>query len=266
MPGMKRRFAIVATLSLLIGESNVLFAQTPDELAKQTQNPVGSLISVPFQGNWDFGIGDREAVGTTLNIQPVIPFGITKDWNVILRVIMPVQSQPIDDGQRLTGMGDTTMTVFLSPVKTGRVIWGAGPVMLIPSATNQGLGTEKLGLGPSVVALVQPGKWTVGALWNQIWSVDGANDRADVNQMFLQPFANYNLGQGMAVSAQVEASANWEADDEQWTSYLLFSFSKVTLLGRRPVNLAAAAGPAVASPTGHPDWKLRFTATFLFPR
>ena len=108
------------------------------------------------------------------------------------------------------------------------------------------------------MALVQPGKWTLGALWNQIWSMDGANDRDDVNQMFLQPFANYNLGQGLAVGAQMEAAANFEADDEQWQSYLLFTLSKVTLLGKRPVSFLAAAGPAVAHPTGRPDWRLRF--------
>jgi hypothetical protein len=257
-------FAVLATL--LVGESRLLFAQSADELAKQTQNPVSSLISVPFQGNWDFGIGDREAAGTTMNIQPVAPFGLTTEWNAILRVIMPVLSQPADNGERFTGMGDTTLTVFVSPAKTGTVIWGVGPAILIPTATNQDLGTEKFGLGPSVVALVQPGNWTVGALWNQIWSLDGANDRADVDQMFLQPFVNYSLGQGMAASVQMEASANWEADDEQWTSYLLFSISKVTHLGKRPVNFAAAAGPAVASPTGRPDWRLRFATTFLFPR
>jgi len=202
---MRRVFVVLTAMCLLFGVSRPLLAQSADELAKQTQNPVASLISVPFQGNWDFGIGDREATGTTLNIQPVAPFGLTKEWNVILRVIMPVQSQPADGGQRLTGMGDTTMTLFLSPAKTGKVIWGAGPAILIPTATNVGLGTEKFGLGPSVVALMQPGKWTVGALWNQIWSMDGANDRADVNQMFLQPFANYNLGEGMALGAQMEA-------------------------------------------------------------
>jgi hypothetical protein len=263
---MMKLLVVCTTVGLLIGASRPLFAQSAEELAKQTQNPVASLISVPFQGNWDFGIGDREATGTTLNIQPVAPFGLTPTWNVILRVILPVQSQPAESGQRFTGMGDTTMTVFFSPAKTGKVIWGAGPAILIPTATNQNLGTEKLGLGPSVVALVQPGKWTVGALWNQIWSVDGAIDRDDVNQMYLQPFANYNLGQGLALGAAMEASTNFEAEDEQWTSYLLFSVSKVTLLGRRPVSFSAAGGPAVASPTGRPDWRLRFVATFLFPR
>jgi hypothetical protein len=262
---MRQAFVALAAVGVLAA-ARPLLAQSADELAKQTQNPVASLISVPFQGNWDFGIGDREATGTTLNIQPVAPFGFTENWNIILRVIMPVQSQPTESGQRLNGMGDTTMSLFLSPVRTGKIIWGAGPAMLIPTATNQTLGTEKFGLGPTAVALVQPGKWTIGALWNQIWSVDGANDRDDVNQMYVQPFANYNLGDGLALGAVMEASANFEAEEEQWTSYLLFSVSKVTLLGKRPVNFSAAAGPTVASPTGRSDWRLRFVATFLFPR
>jgi hypothetical protein len=262
---VRNGFVMLAAAGILAAASP-LFAQSADELAKQSQNPVASLISVPFQGNWDFGIGDREATGTMLNIQPVAPFGLTTNWNAILRVIMPVQSQPADGGQRFTGMGDTTMTVFFSPARTGKVIWGVGPAILIPTATNQNLGTEKFGLGPSVVALVQPAKWTLGVLGNQIWSVDGANDRADVNQLYLQPFANYNLGHGLALGAALEASANWEADEEQWSSYVMFAISKVTLLGKRPVQLSAGGGPAVANPSGRPDWRLRFTATFLFPR
>lgn len=257
----------LVTLFLVVAGSRPAAAQSEEELARQTQNPVSSLISVPFQGNWDFGIGEREATGTTLNIQPVVPFRLTSDWNVILRVIVPIASQPTDTGtQRLTGVGDTLMTTFVSPARTGKVIWGVGPAMLVPTATVQPLGTEKFSMGPSAVALMQPGKWTVGALWNHIWSIDGANDRANVNQMFLQPFTNYNLGQGLAVGAQMEASANFEADDEQWQTYLLFNVSKVTLLGKRPVNFFVVAGPAVAHPTGRPDWRLRFTAAFLFPR
>ena len=162
-------------------------------------------------------------------------------------------------------MGDIVATAFFSPSKTGRLIWGAGPVMLLPAATNNALGSEKFGIGPSVVALVQPGKWTLGALYNQIWSVSGANDRDDVSSLYLQPFANYNLGQGLAAGVSLEASANWEAD-ETWTVPMLFSISKVTLLGKRPVSFAAAAGPTFSQPDGGASWRFRLSATFLYPR
>jgi len=240
-------------------------AQSADELAKQTQNPVASLISVPLQGNWDVGVGDRKAVGTLLNIQPVMPFGISKSANLILRVIMPLTSQPGSADARINGLGDIVATAFFSPAASGRIIWGAGPVFLLPAATSNALGSEKFGLGPSVVALTQPGKWTVGALFNQIWSVSGANDRDDVNTTYLQPFANYNLGGGLSVGVSVEATGNWEAD-ETWTAPLLFSVSKVALLGKRPVSFAVAAGPTLASPDAGADWRFRLSATFLFPR
>jgi hypothetical protein len=239
-------------------------AQSAEELAKQTQNPVSSLISFPFQANWDVGIGDREATGTTLNIQPVAPFSLVKDWNVILRVVMPLVSQPADAGPRINGMGDTIATAFLAPARTGRIIWGAGPALLLPTATNNLLGSEQVGIGPSVVALAQPGRWTVGILWNQIWSVGGADDRDDVNQGFFQPFANYNLGDGIALGASIEANAAWDAGNV-WNSTLIFTMSKVTQLGKRPVNFVVGAGPALASPAGT-DWKLRVQANFLFPR
>jgi len=248
----------------LLSNAPHVFAQNADELAKQTQNPVSSLISVPFQGNWDVGVGARDATATTLNIQPVAPFSLTKDVNVILRVIMPLVSQPTDDGLRINGMSDTVTTVFFSPARTGKVIWGAGPVLLFPTATNNALGQEQVGLGASVVALVQPGKWTTGLLWNQIWGAGGANDRPDINQGFFQPFVNYNLGNGIAVGASIEATASWDVD-EVWNSALIFTVSKVTTLGKRPVNFVFGAGPTLASPTGT-EWKMRFQANFLFPR
>jgi hypothetical protein len=256
---------ILLSVSLLFVLPLPAAAQSADELAKQTQNPVASLISVPLQGNWDFGLGDRDAVGTLLNVQPVMPFAITKSTNIILRVIMPLTSQPGPTDARINGLGDIVTTVFFSPVKSGRIIWGAGPVFLLPAATSDPLGSEKLGLGPSVVALTQPGPWTIGILFNQIWSVSGANDRADVNSTFLQPFANYNLGDGLSVGVSTEATGNWEAD-ETWTAPLLFNVSKVTLLGTRPVSFVLAAGPTIASPDGGADWRFRLAATFLFPR
>jgi hypothetical protein len=255
----------IAVIALLATAKSAL-GQSAEDLAKQTQNPVASLISVPFQANWDVGVGDREAISTTLNIQPVAPFSLTKSWNVILRVIMPLVSQPTDeDDVRINGMADTVATTFLSPARSGYVIWGAGPVLLFPTATNNSLGSEQVGLGPSIVALVQPGKWTTGILWNQIWSIGGAMDRTDVNRGFFQPFANYNLGGGLALGASMEATANWD-EDQTWFTSLVFTISKVTVLGKRPVNFVAGAGPIVASPEGGADWRLRVQANFLFPR
>jgi hypothetical protein len=260
---MKTRLYVALTLALALPATAT--AQSADELAKQTQNPVASLISVPLQGNWDFGLGDRDATGTLLNFQPVMPFGITPSTNVILRVIMPLTSQPGPGGVRINGLSDIVATAFFSPAKTGRIIWGVGPVLLLPAATNNALGSEKFGIGPSIVVLTQPGKWTLGALYNQIWSVSGANDRDDVSTLYLQPFANYNLGAGLSTGVSMEASANYEAD-ETWTAPLLFNVSKVALLGKRPVNFSAAAGPTVASPEGGASWRFRLSATFLFPR
>jgi len=258
------RWAATAAVCVLAVTRSAL-AQTADELAKQTQNPVSSLISFPLQANWDVGIGSREAGGTTLNIQPVAPFPLTRQWNVILRVIMPLVSQPTDDGLRINGMSDTVATAFLSPAHPGKVIWGAGPALLLPTATNNTLGNEQVGIGPSIVALVQPGTWTIGILWNQIWGVDGPIDRTDVNQSFFQPFANYSLGDGLVVGATIEASASWDADDV-WNSALIFTLSKVTTLGTRPVNFVVGSGPLIASPAGGAEWKLRVQANFLFPR
>jgi hypothetical protein len=236
------------------------------DLAKQTQNPIASLISFPIQGNWDMDVGDRDATSTLLNVQPVIPFGISKRTNVILRVIMPLTSQPTGtDGARISGLGDIVLSTFFSPAKSGRVIWGIGPVLLLPSATNGALGAEKFGIGPTAVVLTQPGKWTIGILANQVWSTSGATDRKDVNATYLQPFVNYNLGSGLAVGVSAEATGNWEADEDRWSSPLLFSVSKLAVLGKRPMNFTMAAGPTFGSDAG-PDWRFRFGANFLFPR
>lgn len=241
-------------------------APSASDLAKQTQNPIASLISVPIQANWDMGIGDRGATGTLVNVQPVMPFALSKSTNMILRVIMPVVSQPLEaGGPRLNGMGDVVLSAFLSPSASSRVIWGVGPVLLLPTATNGALGTEKFGIGPTAVALVQPGNWTIGMLANQIWSTSGAADRSDVNTTYLQPFANYNLGNGVAVGVSAEATANWTSDGDTWSSPLLFSLSKVTVLGKRPMNFSVAAGPTLGPDAG-PDWRFRFAAVLLFPR
>lgn len=260
------KMVLLSTVAMVLIPPPPAAAQSADSLAKQTQNPIASLVSVPLQGNWDFGLGPRDATGTTLNFQPVIPFPINPSTNIVLRVIVPMTSQPALDGTtRYNGLGDTLTTAFFSPSHPGALIWGVGPAMLLPTATDSALGSERFSIGPSVVLLLQPGKWTLGFLGNQLWSTSGSKDSAPVNSIYLQPFANYNLGGGLAAGISMEASGSWKAK-EMFTAPLLFSVSKVTMLCKQPVNLLVAAGPMVFSPTDGPSWRFRLAMTFLFPK
>jgi len=186
-------------------------ANDADALAKATQNPVASLISVPIQNNSNFGVGPYNRTQDVLNIQPVIPARITENWMLISRIIQPIVWQP-DATQNTSGqfgIGDMNPTFFLSPAKPGKIIWGAGPAMVFPTATSAVLGQGKLSFGPSVVALVQPGHWTLGFLVNNVWSVAGSSHRPSVNQMTLQYFITYNLQKGWNINSGPIVTANW---------------------------------------------------------
>ena len=235
-----------------------------DELAKQTQNPVASLISVPLQGNWDFGLGDRDATGTLLNIQPVMPFGVSQNTNLILRVIMPLTSQPGSGGARINGLGDIVATAFFSPTKSGRIIWGAGPVFLLPAATNARSARRSSASAPQSSRLTSPAMDGRDPVQPDL--VGERRERSRRRQLDV-PAAVCQLQprSGLSVGVSMEATGNWEAD-EAWTAPLLFNVSKVTLLGKRPVSFTLGAGPHVASPDGGADWRFRLAATFLFPR
>jgi len=270
------RALLYAVIAIVMAMPASTHAQTADPkpppstdqataLAKQQQNPIANIISVPLQGNWDFGLGDREATGTVFNIQPVVPLAISRSTNVIVRVILPLTSQPGSGDARANGIGDVQMMTYFSPARPGRLIWGVGPTFLLPTATNNALGSEKFGIGPSMVVLTQPGSWTIGTLFSQTWSTSGANDREDVNTTFLQPFVNYNLGGGLAFGAVVEATANWNAD-EHWTAPLLFTVSKVARVGGTPMNFVVGAGPTLVSPAGGSNWRFRFMTVLLFPK
>lgn len=240
------------------------------DLARDLANPVASLISLPVQLNIDRGIGpDDDGTRTTTNFQPVLPFSLNAEWNLISRTIMPVVSQsdvaPGSGSQ--FGLGDVVQTVFLSPSRptAGGLIWGVGPVMLLPTATDDRLGTEKWGAGPSAVALLQRGPWTAGALANHVWSFAGADDRAEVNRSLIQPFVSYTTPDAWTFSLQSESVHDWEAD--AWAVPVNVSASKLVRLGKLPVNLQAGLGYWVESPAGGPEGvRFRLQATVLLPR
>jgi hypothetical protein len=244
-------------------------ADNTADLAKATQNPVANLISVPFQNNTNFGIGPYNRTQDVLNVQPVIPARISEKWMVISRIIQPIvwQPAPTANAGGQYGFGDMNPTFFLSPAKPGKLIWGFGPAIVIPTATSTALGQGKLSFGPSAVALAQPGHWTLGALVNNVFSVAGSPHRPYVNQMLLQYFINYNLKKGWFLTWQPTLTANWKAaDGNRWVVPLGGGIGRIMRLGAQPVNIGLQFyGNAVHPPGGSP-WAMRIQFAFLFPK
>ncbi|MCB1229727.1 MAG: transporter [Verrucomicrobiae bacterium] len=240
------------------------------DLAQELTNPVADLISVPIQTNFDFNFGpadDGQRVQT--NIQPVIPFSLNKDWNLITRTITPVihQEDLFPGAGSQFGLGDINQTFFLSPKQpTANVVtWGAGPVFLFPTATDPLLGGEKWAAGPSVVVLRLQDAWTYGILANHIWSYAGESTRADINNTFLQPFVAYTTPDAWTYSLQSEASYNWTA--EQWSIPINGSISKLVKIGKLPVSLQAGLGYWAESPvTGPEGFRFRLQANLVLPK
>lgn len=238
------------------------------ELAKKLSNPVASLISVPFQSNIDFGMGPGDdGWRYTMNIQPVVPISLNTEWNLIVRTIVPIvyQDDVVNDGgSDQFGLGDTTQSFFLSPAQSDP-IWGIGPVVLWPTATNDSLGSEKWGAGLTGLVLKQHGPWTYGILANHIWSVaDHGGDRPYLSTTFLQPFLAYNAPSGFGVTIQTETTYDW--NNEQWTVPIGLFVSQVLKIDKQPISINFGPRVYVEGPTGAPEWGLRFTVTFLFPK
>jgi len=254
---------------VLILALSVVNVQALDDLAKQAQNPIANMVSLPFQNNTDFNIGPDDDTKNTLNIQPVWPFEITDHMNLITRTIFPIVTKPgglTADGESVTGLGDTTFTAFFSPSDSGPLTWGVGPVFLLPTATDDELGMDKWGAGASVVALTMPGNWVIGSLFSNIWSVGGSGDE-DVNLFNWQYFINYNMANGWYLASAPIIIANWEADsDNRWTIPFGGGVGKIFHIGKQALNGQLSAYYNVEKPEYGPDWQLRFQLVFLFPK
>jgi len=236
------------------------------DLAKKLSNPVASLISVPFQSNFDFGMGSGSGWRYTLNFQPVVPVALNSKWNLISRTILPIihQHNVAGNGDQ-SGLGDITQSFFFSPRESKKFVWAVGPVVLIPTATDDLLGTKKLGLGPTFLILKQKGLWTEGVLTNHVWSVAGADDRASVNSTFIQPFLAYNTRDAWTYTLNAEMTYDWTAN--HWNIPIHFQISKLLRVGTHPVSLGGGVHCwATSSPGGPENCGLRVVVTPLFPR
>jgi hypothetical protein len=272
---------------------HLLSQDTPDDkkVLSTFQNPVGDLISVPFQNNVNFPIGRFSRVQDVLDIEPVVPFHVSKDWLIISRWITPVVYQPdLGPGCRATGplrgvicetrdfeseatggangLGDLNPSFFLSPANPGKLVWGFGPTFLLPTATAPTLGQGKWGAGPSIVLLVQPEHWTIGVLSNNIWSYAGNEKRIRVNQFLAQYFVSYNMEHGWFVESAPIITANWRARaDNEWLVPFGAGIGKmVRFFDQRMVwEIHLYYNAVHPQDLPYPKWQVRLQVALLFP-
>ena len=268
------RLILTGMAITLLGTMSAVHAAGQSDLAKAAQNPIADLISLPLQNNTNFNVGPQERTQNILNVQPVWPFSIGEDWNVITRTILPVAyvssgesvgdatiPSPIDEDHKF-GLGDSTFTAFFSPKSSEKLTWGVGPVVLVPTSTDDALGAGEWGGGLSAVFLGMPGNWVVGSLFSNVWA-------SDVNLFTWQYFINYNIpdGNGLYLTSAPIMTANWEADsDNRWTIPVGGGVGKIFKIGKQPVNGQVSAYYNAEKPKFGADWQLRLQLQFLFPK
>ncbi|HSJ02267.1 MAG: transporter [Verrucomicrobium sp.] len=237
------------------------------EVAKKLNNPAASLISIPLQSNFDFGAGpDGDGFQYKLNVQPVIPIALSEDWKIISRTILPfVYQEDVVGHTSQEGLGDMSMTLWIAPAgdRPGKPVIGLGPVIQFPTASDDLLGSEKWGVGPSVIFVHQSKGLTAGALASHLWSVAGNSDRQDLSVTSLQPFISYTTPRHTTFGINSEANYDWE--NEQWTLPLNVFITQLVKIGKMPVSFQLGARYYAEAPEQGPEWGLRFSVTLVLP-
>jgi hypothetical protein len=243
------------------------------DVAKKLQNPVANLVSVPIRLDWDTGIGTTDAKQATYLVQPVIPISLNQDWNVISRTIVPAfvnLQAPVpgvgDSGGDFDGMGDILQSFFFSPKAPtdSGWIWGAGPAISIPTASNNVFGSGKLSIGPTAVILRQENGWTYGLLANYLRSVAGDGSRGDVSSTFWQPFISYTTSTYTAFGLNTESTYNFET--RQWTVPFNATVSQLLKIHGQLISVLVGYRYYATNPTGGANHGFRLQVTLLFPK
>lgn len=259
--------AICCSLALCASTSSAQETKSDQAgLASKVQNPIANLVSLPFQYNINGGVGEYDRNTVNLNVQPVIPFP-GENWNIITRTIIPLNSVPQGEVDGSFGFGDVTLSVFFSPAKSSNLTWGVGPIVVLPTASNpEILGAGKFSAGPTGVLFYKTGKFTMGGVASNVWSISGDDDREDVNFFYAQWFLNYNIGSGWALGTAPIITCDWtEPSDEQWSIPWGLQISKITKLGKRPANLLVGYYSYSQHPTFGAEDQWRIQVNLLYP-
>ena len=259
-------FVLTALLAL------TLYAETPEKidyetLGKKLQNPLANLIIVPFENNFESGLGpEKDGFRYRLRFQPLIPVSLNEDWLLILRPIVPVVFQNNVVGKTgQAGLEDIELEPFVSPKELwpAGLFWGVGPIFLFPSASKALMGSEKSGLGPNGVVLKQSGPWTAGILAHHMWSYAGNDKREDIDSTYLQPFAAHTSKTGFSITASSETTYDWK--DEEWTFPVIAGANQVFSIDGNFINIGLQGIYYPVAPSGEAKWGIRLTIKLLYP-
>jgi hypothetical protein len=221
---------------------------------------------VPFQFNFNTGGDLEDKTLFNVNFQPVVPFRLSANWNAIARTIVPIDSVPGPNGEQFSGVGDIQEQLFITPAKPGGIIWGVGPALSLPTATAAPFRRGTWAAGPTAVVLKMTGPWVLGGLVSQFWPLSDGGGEPETDLFILQPFINYNLPRGYALSFSPVISANWDAPaGQEWTVPLGLGITKTTVFNRRPMNIGVQYYCNVERPDGAAGQTLRFVVSLLYP-
>jgi hypothetical protein len=245
-------------------------------IIKTSQNPVGNITVVPFQNNFNYGVGPYTRLQYNLNVQPVVPIMLSTNMTLIARTIFPIVNQPSPAAPPVCvspngcpstfGIGDTQEQLFFAPkTKPNQLIWGVGPIFQAPTGSPSTFTSGKWSVGPDAVALIMPGKFVIGTLVTQLWSVAGPSNRPNLSVFFLQPFINYNLKNGWALSTSPNITANWSATQNRWAVPLGGGVARTFKDGDQLMSLAVSYYTYVTRPLVSPQTNLKISWSLLWP-
>jgi hypothetical protein len=266
MHTMRKWASCAVAATIVLAPTRNAGAQSESDLAKASQNPVANLVSLPLQFNYYTGGGLGSKTSLILNVQPVLPLALDSRWMLVSRTVIPYVNIPTPAVVRSTGIADIQEQMYFTPRHAGSFVWGAGPLLSIPTATNDLVRTGQWALGPNAVGLVTRDRWVIGALASNIWRIGGVNNGAAINQFTIQPFVNFNIPSGWSIVTAPLITSNWSAaDDDRWTVPIGIGIAKVTAIGRQPVSVGAQYYHAVAHPDNAGANQFRFQFTMLYP-
>lgn len=237
-----------------------------DELARRVSNPASFMISVPVHSELSIGGDDTgNSQHYLVDVEPVLPFRLTADWNLISHTDFPLAyADPAGPRGGVFGLGDINQTISFTPAGHKGFIWAVGPQVSLPTATSSKLGSGKLSMGPSILLLRQSATMTFGLSADHLWSIAGKDDREDISATEVQPFVAWHIGQGRTISTNVDVGYDWK--HKQWELPVSLSYSKVLKIGEQALSMSIGGKYWLESPTGGSDFGLRIGAVLLFPQ